>query len=62
MHISSPRNGWASPNPRLHADFIDPADVPHEWFGMAMTIDVEAKEKERAVIAVTEAMRENWQK
>ena len=60
MHISSPKDGWASSNPRLHAGFIDPADVPREWFGMAMTIDVEAKEKERAVIAVTEAMQENW--
>jgi UV DNA damage endonuclease len=61
MHISSPKNGWTSSNPRLHADFIDPGDVPHEWRGMAMTIDVEAKEKERAVIAIAEAMQESWQ-
>ena len=61
MHISSPKNGWESSNPRLHADFIDPNDVPAEWLGQQMTIDVEAKEKERAVIAITEAMRDKWQ-
>ena len=60
MHISSPRLGWHSSNPRLHADFIDPEDVPSEWFGKTMTIDVEAKEKERAVLAITEMMRERW--
>lgn len=60
MHISSPKNGWGSSNPRLHADFIDSNDVPREWFGKAMTIDVEAKEKERAVIAITRAMQEIW--
>ena len=49
-HISSPRDGWASPNPRPHAGYIDPADVPRGWLGRRMTIDVEAKEKERAVI------------
>lgn len=60
-HISSPKSGWESPNPRLHADFIDPRDVPLEWFGKRMTIDVEAKQKERAVTAITLAMREKWQ-
>jgi len=60
MHISSPRLGWQSSNPRLHADFIDPEDVPSEWFGKTMTIDVEAKEKERAVLAITRVMRERW--
>lgn len=60
MHISSPRLGWQSSNPRLHADFIDPEDVPPEWLGKTMTIDVEAKEKERAVLAITDVMRERW--
>ncbi len=57
MHISSPKDGWGSANPRLHADFIDPADVPGEWRGRGITIDVEAKEKERAVIAIRDAIR-----
>jgi UV DNA damage endonuclease len=54
-HISSPREGWSSPNPRAHADYIDPADFPDAWRGRTMTIDVEAKAKERAVLAAREA-------
>ncbi|HKU60594.1 MAG TPA: UV DNA damage repair endonuclease UvsE [Gemmatimonadales bacterium] len=49
-HISSPRDGWTAPNPRPHADYIDPADVPATWLGRRMTMDVEAKDKERAVL------------
>jgi UV DNA damage endonuclease len=60
MHLSSPKNGWDAVNPRLHADYIDPDDVPKEWSGHRMTIDVEAKEKERAVLAISSAMRERW--
>ena len=60
MHISSPKDGWNSPNPRLHADFIDPDDVPLEWRSRPLTVDVEAKQKERAVIAIRNAMNERW--
>lgn len=60
MHISSPRDGWGSPNPRMHANFIDPADVPDEWRGKRMTIDVEAKEKERAVLAISGILQGKW--
>lgn len=60
MHISSPKDGWGSPNPRQHADFIDPDDVPAEWRGLSLTIDVEAKQKERAVIAIQSAVNERW--
>ncbi|HEX6432729.1 MAG TPA: UV DNA damage repair endonuclease UvsE [Gemmatimonadales bacterium] len=55
-HLSSPRDGWQAPNTRAHADYIDPADFPDEWQGRTMTIDVEAKAKERAVLAVKEAL------
>jgi UV DNA damage endonuclease len=51
-HLSSPKDGWSSPNPRPHADYIDPQDVPVVWLDRAMTVDVEAKAKERAVLAV----------
>ena len=51
-HISSPREGWEAPNARAHADYIDPADFPDVWRGRTMTIDVEAKAKERAVLAI----------
>jgi UV DNA damage endonuclease len=52
FHLSSPREGWGAGDPRPHADYIDPADVPPEWLGMDVTVDVEAKAKERAVVAV----------
>jgi len=52
VHISSPRDGWAAANPRPHADYIDAADFPEAWLGRALTIDVEAKDKERAVLAI----------
>ncbi len=55
MHISSPRDGWVSTKARHHADFIDPADLPREWSGRRITVDVEAKAKERAVIAIRDA-------
>ncbi len=56
FHVSSPRDGWVAKNPRPHADYVDPADVPPVWRLMDITVDVEAKEKERAVLAVKAAM------
>ncbi len=53
-HISSPRGGWDGGNPRPHADYIDPADVPACWRGLEMTVDVEAKAKELAVVRLME--------
>jgi UV DNA damage endonuclease len=55
-HISSPRDGWASPNPRPHAEYVNPADFPDAWRGRPMTVDVEAKGKERAVVALRDAL------
>jgi UV DNA damage endonuclease len=52
FHISSPREGWHGGDPRPHADYIDPADVPKAWLTMDLTVDVEAKAKERAVLAL----------
>ena len=56
-HISSPKAGWESGSPRPHADFIDPEDVPECWLGRNMTVDVEAKAKELAVVRLMEGMR-----
>lgn len=63
MHLSSPRDGWAAPNPRPHADYVDPADFPDAWRRLAargrrFTVDVEAKDKERAVLAIRDAIAE----
>lgn len=49
-HISSPKNGWNGGNFKPHADYIDFSDVPECWLGRNMTIDVEAKAKEQAVV------------
>jgi UV DNA damage endonuclease len=55
-HISSPREGWGAGNPRPHADYIDPRDFPESWRGRTMTVDVEAKAKDRAVLALMRAL------
>ena len=56
-HISSPCNGWQGGNPKPHADYIDPADFPACWLGRKMTVDVEAKAKELAVIALMDQLK-----
>ena len=55
-HLSSPKGGWAAPNIRAHADYIDPDDFPVIWRDRTLTIDVEAKAKERAVVAIKQAV------
>ena len=55
-HLSSPRNGWHG-NPKPHADYIDPADFPDCWSGQAMTVDVEAKAKELAVVKLMQDLK-----
>lgn len=49
-HLSSPRAGWQNGDPKPHADYIDPDDFPDCWLGREMTVDLEAKAKELAVI------------
>ena len=49
-HLSSPRAGWGGGDPKPHADYIDRADVPPCWLGRAMTVDIEAKAKELAIV------------
>ena len=50
FHISSPKGGWKAKNPRLHADYIQPKDLPTCWLKIQpLTIEVEAKAKELAV-------------
>lgn len=55
FHVSSPRDGWDAKNPRPHGDYLDPADLPPVWRLMDLTVDVEAKEKERAVVTIMAA-------
>lgn len=49
-HLSSPRCGWGGGNHRPHADYIDPNDIPTSWLEREMTVDVEAKARELAVV------------
>lgn len=50
FHLSSPLAGWDGPQPERHHDYIDPRDFPAEWRGRTLTVDVEAKAKELAVL------------
>lgn len=50
FHLSSPREGWGGQNRRPHHDFIDPADFPPAWKRLELTVEVEAKAKEQAVL------------
>ena len=52
FHLSSPKNGWQGNDPKPHAEMIAMSDFPEEWIGLDVTIDIEAKAKELAVIAV----------
>ena len=52
FHLSSPKNGWQGKDPKPHAEMIAMSDFPEEWIGLDVTIDIEAKAKELAVIAV----------
>ena len=49
-HLSSPRAGWGGGDAKPHADYIDPADVPICWREQILTVDIEAKAKELAVV------------
>ncbi|HOC67745.1 MAG TPA: UV DNA damage repair endonuclease UvsE [Candidatus Hydrogenedentes bacterium] len=51
FHVSSPKQGWTGRDPKPHADYINPADIPDFWRDIGpFTLDVEAKHKEKAVV------------
>ncbi len=56
FHISSPLAGWDGPQPLRHHDFIDPSDFPDCWRALAITVEVEAKAKELAVLKLATAI------
>jgi UV DNA damage endonuclease len=50
FHISSPKDGWDGQKPSRHHDYIDIRDFPECWKVLEITVDVEAKAKEIAVL------------
>jgi UV DNA damage endonuclease len=50
VHISSPLNGWEMGDCRNHHDYINPLDFPEYWLNLDLTVEVEAKAKELAVL------------
>jgi UV DNA damage endonuclease len=61
FHISTPREGWDGPKPYRHHDYVNPNEFPERWKRLAqerdLTVDVEAKAKELAVLALLHTMR-----
>jgi UV DNA damage endonuclease len=58
FHVSSPINGWKGTDESRHHDVIDPADVPGCWLSLrrTVTVEVEAKAKEVAVLRLRRAL------
>ena len=50
FHISSPILGWKGSTPERHHDFVNASDFPAEWLGLQITVEIEAKAKELAVL------------
>jgi UV DNA damage endonuclease len=50
FHISSPLDGWGGAKPQRHHDYIDLGDFPNCWRTLCMTVEIEAKAKELAVL------------
>lgn len=50
FHISSPKAGWRDRHTTHHSDYIKASDFPPFWKDMEMTLEIEAKAKELAVL------------
>ena len=60
FHLSSPKNGWESSSVNKHHDYIDPNDVPKCWLNLDITVEVEAKAKELAVLKLKKDMGKRY--
>ena len=59
FHISSPLAGWRGPKPERHHDYIHPRDFPSVWKPLVVTVEVEAKAKELAVLKLLAWLKSN---
>jgi len=57
FHLSSPIEGWDGPKPERHHDYIALEDFPAAWRNLAITIEVEAKAKELAVLRLLRGLK-----
>jgi UV DNA damage endonuclease len=57
FHISSPLAGWKGAKPERHHDYIVPKDFPVGWRTLPITVEVEAKAKELAVLKLLAWLR-----
>ncbi len=60
FHISSPLDGWQGAEPRRHHDYINITDFPDAWRNRRLTVEVEAKAKELAVLKLKQQLAERW--
>ncbi len=56
FHVSSPLGGWKGSNPRPHDDYIKLKDFPACWLDLDVTVEIEAKAKELAVLKLKRAI------
>ena len=57
FHVSSPLEGWSGPKPARHHDYINVKDFPKCWLKLNLTVEVEAKDKEVAVLKLAGQLR-----
>lgn len=57
FHISSPAGGWTARDPRVHDEFVELGDFPDEWRDLRITVEVEARAKEVAVLRLAEELK-----
>ena len=62
FHISSPLKSWQDRSPRNHHDYIDSEDFPESWLNLDITVEVEAKAKELAVLKLMREVEKKRQK
>ena len=50
FHLSSPIESWDGPKHERHHDFFNVKDFPECWHDLELTVEVEVKAKEAAVL------------
>jgi UV DNA damage endonuclease len=58
FHLSSPLNGWNRKDVHKHHDYVQLRDLPTCWLPLDITIEVEAKAKELAVLKLQREIKQ----